>query len=85
MQLNTDVPTEESNVVEPHKQAQKVIKKRNVLSRAKAVNQHCKDCSYDPLNGGTWRQQVEACSVTKCALYPIRPTSRSRKDNEEDE
>lgn len=43
------------------------------LSLRKLVDQHCKDCVYDPSNGGTWRQQVDACSVMKCALYPVRP------------
>lgn len=40
-----------------------------------AINRHCKDCIYDPLAGGTWRQQVEACTFTDCALYPLRPVS----------
>lgn len=83
MQVNMDVPTQELTSEETHKQAPKVTKKRNVLSRAKAVNQYCKDCIYDPSNGGNWKQQAEACSVIKCALYPIRSTSRSRKDNNE--
>lgn len=85
MQVDRDVPTEEDTSKETHKQAPKVTKKRNVLSRAKAVNQHCKDCIYDPSNGGNWRQQVEACSVTSCALYPIRPISHKHGDNVEDE
>jgi len=44
-----------------------------------AINAHCRDCIYDSTNGGTWRQQVEACSVTKCALYSVRPVSSAGK------
>lgn len=41
-----------------------------------AINQHCKSCIHDPKAGtGSWRQQVEACTVKKCALYPVRPMS----------
>lgn len=38
-----------------------------------AINAKCKDCTYDPLGRGTWRQQVEGCGVTGCPLYPLRP------------
>ena len=47
-----------------------------------AINAHCKDCIYDPTkNSGleTWREQVEACTVTKCSLYEVRPVSKPRK------
>jgi len=57
--------------------------KKKRISRAQAVNQHCKDCIYDPSNGGNWRQQVEACTVTSCALYDIRPVSNSRQTDED--
>lgn len=43
------------------------------MSLRKAVNQNCKDCTYDDLAKGTWRQQVSLCSVNKCALWPHRP------------
>lgn len=34
----------------------------------------CKSCIYDPIGGkGTWKQQVEDCSATKCPLYKYRP------------
>lgn len=49
------------------------------MSRQKAINAKCKDCIYDPLcGGGTWRQQVEACTIKTCALWPYRPKSRPR-------
>lgn len=46
-------------------------------SLRKLINQHCKDCVYDPKSGlGTWRQQTEGCTVKSCALYPVRPVSK---------
>lgn len=44
----------------------------------KAVHAYCKGCIYDKLAGGTWLDQVEACTVTNCELYEWRP----RKENE---
>ena len=49
------------------------------LTRQKAIEAKCKDCSYDPLDDGTWRQQVERCELTDCALWNYRPKSRSKK------
>ena len=31
-------------------------------SMRNAINAKCKDCLYDPVDGGNWRQQVEACT-----------------------
>jgi hypothetical protein len=46
------------------------------MSRTKAINDKCKDCIYDPLAGGTWREQVESCrSEHTCALWPYRPVT----------
>ena len=45
------------------------------VSLRKAINDKCKDCIYDNLDVGTWRQQVEACTVNGCPLYPARPVS----------
>lgn len=46
------------------------------MSRTKAINDKCKDCIYDPAVGGTWREQVEACTSQKsCALWPFRPVT----------
>ena len=47
-------------------------KKKRPSMRA-AINAKCKDCSYDPLDRGTWRQQVGACTDTECSLHPLRP------------
>ena len=43
------------------------------MSLRKAINQNCKDCVYDEIATGTWRQQVTLCSVKSCALYDVRP------------
>jgi hypothetical protein len=44
-----------------------------MASLKKCVEAKCKDCAYDPLDKGTWREQVEKCTVQKCALWPVRP------------
>ena len=44
-----------------------------MASLKKAVEAKCKDCTYDPLDKGTWRDQVERCNVRSCALWPVRP------------
>lgn len=50
------------------------------------INAKCIDCTYEASNGlGTWRQQVEACTVTSCPLWGVRPTSKpSGNDDEQD-
>lgn len=46
-------------------------------SYKQAVYKHCKDCIYSPDGGkGKWKEQVEACTSPKCALYEVRPRSR---------
>lgn len=42
-----------------------------------AIDAMCKSCVYDPVERGGWRQQVEACAVTRCKLYAVRTGSRS--------
>ena len=39
------------------------------------VDAQCVSCIYDDHVRGAWRQQVEACTVTTCPLYPVRPVS----------
>jgi hypothetical protein len=46
-----------------------------IQSLRKAVDAHCKSCVYDPQSEGSWRHQVESCSVTQCELYPHRPVT----------
>ena len=49
------------------------------LSLRKAINEHCKECIFDPLAGGTWRQQVTLCTVSECPLYPVRTQAQNAK------
>lgn len=53
-----------------------MTKKSTRVSLRALLNAHCRDCVYDPANGGTWRQQVENCTVKACSLYSVRPTSK---------
>jgi hypothetical protein len=47
-------------------------------SRVAAINAKCRECIYDPMSPGNWRQQVEACSSANCPLHSFRPISRPR-------
>lgn len=37
------------------------------------VNSNCVTCTYDECSPGTWRHQIESCTVKTCAFWPIRP------------
>jgi hypothetical protein len=55
---------------------QKVIDRLVKKGGLKAcVDAHCCQCIYDDLVPGTWRKQVENCTVEVCALYHKRPMS----------
>jgi hypothetical protein len=43
------------------------------MSLRQAINAKCRECIHDPLAGGTWRAQVEACTCTRCPLFAFRP------------
>lgn len=44
------------------------------MSLRRAINDKCKECSFDPIGGnGTWRQQTAACTSKTCPLWPVRP------------
>jgi hypothetical protein len=47
------------------------------MTRQQAINAKCKDCIYDTMAPGNWRQQVTACTVISCPLYEHRPRSVS--------
>ncbi|GJM17474.1 MAG: hypothetical protein DHS20C13_28010 [Thermodesulfobacteriota bacterium] len=47
------------------------------MSYKKAVEEKCRDCTYDDCASGTWRQQVTLCSAKTCPLYDVRPKSKS--------
>jgi len=48
------------------------------MSLRKAINGKCRDCIYDDLAAGTWRQQVTLCSSPDCPLYRVRPQTKAR-------
>lgn len=54
------------------------------VSLRKAINDKCRDCIFDELSPGRWRQQVSACSVSSCPLWPVRPTTKANT-NEDDQ
>jgi hypothetical protein len=37
------------------------------------VNAHCVSCIYDDQVPGSWRKQVELCTVESCPLFEDRP------------
>ena len=45
-------------------------------SMRRAIDATCKDCIFDPVGRGNWRQQVEACTTPSCSLFELRPVSR---------
>jgi len=44
-----------------------------MASLKKCIEAKCKDCTYDPLDKGTWRDQTERCNIQSCPLWPVRP------------
>lgn len=44
-----------------------------MASFKKCIEEYCKVCSFDQFSAGSWRQQVEDCTVKTCKLYPVRP------------
>lgn len=51
------------------------------MSRAKAINEMCRTCIYDPIQKGAWRQQVEDCTSVECPLFEFRPRSAAKTGN----
>lgn len=51
------------------------------MSLRKAINKKCKDCIYDNLAAGNWRQQVTICSDNSCPLWNDRPKSSTAIPN----
>lgn len=47
------------------------------ISLRKSIDLKCKDCVYDHTEPGTWRQQIEHCTVTLCPLWEVRTKSSS--------
>ena len=44
-----------------------------MASYKQCVENHCKDCVYDPTEPGSWRKQVSECGIIDCALWEVRP------------
>lgn len=42
-------------------------------SLRRLINENCKSCIYDKEAKGSWRRQVEGCTVNKCAFWLVRP------------
>lgn len=40
------------------------------------IDAKCKECIYDALAPGTWREQVAACTSGNCPLFDVRPVPR---------
>ena len=55
------------------------------LTRQKAIDAKCKDCSFDEKDTGTWRMQVERCADKTCPLWEYRPLPDYRKSRSADE
>ena len=47
----------------------------------KAINAHCRSCSYDSSAKGSWRAQVTLCPILGCELYDVRPTTDTIADS----
>lgn len=53
------------------------------MTRQQAINAKCRDCIYDPASGlGNWRQQVGACAIESCPLWPYRPRSKPQPNRQ---
>ena len=37
------------------------------------VNAKCIECQFDPMEQGSWQQQIENCGCKNCPLFEIRP------------
>ena len=49
-----------------------------MTTRQEAINLKCKECAYDELDDGTWRQKVERCEITDYPLWKYQ-TEKSLK------
>jgi hypothetical protein len=67
-------PTEAGILAGPGMATQQPEISRRISLRA-AINGCCRACIHDPHAPGTWRQQVEACTSSECALHAARPRS----------
>lgn len=54
------------------------------MTRQQAINKFCKDCIYDPYSQGNWRQQIEECTASQCALFEYRPITIAGRNRKRD-
>jgi hypothetical protein len=55
-----------------------ILRKPGLRAR---INAHCVACIYDNQSVGTWRKQVEDCTVEDCSLYDFRAKCRHSAAN----
>ncbi len=49
------------------------------LTRQQTIDVNCKDCNYDELDVGTWRDQIERCPSPQCPFFEYRPLTTATK------
>ena len=47
------------------------------MSLRKCINEKCRDCIYDSIVPGTWRQQTTLCPAINCSFHEVRPVTES--------
>ena len=72
-QPNNNSPAIQQTRLSPAPKVRAITKTSTRVSLRGAIDSNCKDCIYDPTQGGSWRKQVEDCTVKACSLYPVRP------------
>ncbi len=55
-----------------------------VRTRRDAIVSKCRQCTYDPYDKGSAKEQVQNCDVYTCALWPWRNGSLDLKGVERD-
>lgn len=48
----------------------------------KRIDDNCRECIYDEADNGTWRMQVQACTITRCQFWDIRAKTTGKTDEE---
>ena len=43
------------------------------MTRQAAIAAKCRDCIFDPMAKGSWKEQIADCASSPCALHPFRP------------
>ena len=65
-----------SHLMNPEIRERALANRKPAVKWRAAVDAKCRECIFDPESGlGTWRQQVEACAIDDCPLWPIRARS----------